>query len=566
MDNYHLKYLKYKMKYLELKGGANKFKINDDNIIYKSKKVKIIGISIDGNFYKIQEIEDPLLIHDAVPEEELIFDERDARVTRRAVDPRDKIILYFKTTNFDEIIEKHKLIVKDIIENPYDKYLNLRERLQKYGADADFPEFEGVIGYLTKTLFQNESIVTFFNKPEYSVLIEQLVNKLISIQIDGRFNYPYRATIYCIESMLELIDLYYRNTITYDKSKQINENIGPYYHIFRYRSYMITFTDSEFGIPNNIIFPTIANIGAVDLIKIRCVPILFMGVINEPIYIDQYLNSPLDFWAHDIQHSKRQIQETLRYYDNFIKHNQYFQRRTLFDIRTELDFYKYMEQYTKDTILPIIKINRLDTKEERALKAIKKLIIFEVVHEKAWPITEKSLCRNIPLRYDEFPVENIKLNEETNKISTFHYLFADPTTIGNVIGKIRSGFYDLTSDPKSYIVPKDFRTSQNVSKASLELLHEINCSKIPSFDYLLSLSTDRHAMQEMADVKQIDIPDIPAKSIPYPDDSEQNLYDDKLLYSIFTPKIGIKDKEKQDQLHKLDDVLGYDPTFEQLGK
>ena len=102
-----------------------------------------------------------------------------------------------------------------------------------------------------------------------------------------------------------------------------------------------------------------------------------------------------------------------------------------------------MEQYTKEIILPIIKINALDSREVRALKAIKKLIIFEVVHEKAWPITEKSLCRNIPLRYDEFPVENIKLNEETNKISTFHYLFADPTTIGNVIGKIRSGFYDF---------------------------------------------------------------------------------------------------------------------------
>jgi outer membrane protein assembly factor BamA len=78
------------------------------------------------------------------------------------------------------------------------------------------------------------------------------------------------------------------------------------------------------------------EINVTDLIKLRCVPILIMGVVDKPIYADQYLNSPLDFWAHDIQHSKRQIQETERYFDSFIKHNQYYQRRTVFDIITPI--------------------------------------------------------------------------------------------------------------------------------------------------------------------------------------------------------------------------------------
>ena len=78
-----------------------------------------------------------------------------------------------------------------------------------------------------------------------------------------------------------------------------------------------------------------------------------MGVVDKPIYVDQYLNSPLDFWAHDIQHSKRQIQETLRYYDVFIKHNNYYNRRTLYDIKTPNQFYKYMEKFTQDKIIPI---------------------------------------------------------------------------------------------------------------------------------------------------------------------------------------------------------------------
>ena len=93
-----------------------------------------------------------------------------------------------------------------------------------------------------------------------------------------------------------------------------------------------TSIDAEASSFYNIIFPTNAYIGATELIKLRCVPILIMGVSNKPVYVDQYLNTPLDFWAHDIQHSKRQIQETLRYYDCYIKHSEYYQRRVLFNI------------------------------------------------------------------------------------------------------------------------------------------------------------------------------------------------------------------------------------------
>lgn len=486
---------------------------------------------------------------------------RSARVEKRALNPREDIIRHYQTNNFDESIAKHTRFVKEVmIENPVKTYIDFKDRLRESGPDADFPEFEGVIGYLIKALFQDPEITSFFCSPNYIVLIEQLVNKLTSLQIEGRFNYPYRTTIYCIESMLELLDLYYRNTYKYDNTKPINENMGPYYHIFRYRSYMTTFTDSEFGIPNNIIFPTIVEIDVIDLIKLRCVPILIMGVVDKPIYADQYLNSPLDFWAHDIQHSKRQIQETLRYFDQFIKHNQYYQRRTLYNIRSELDFYKYMEKYTKEVILPIITINLGDSQEVQAQKAIIKMLIFEVVHEKAWPITEKSLCRNIQLRYDEFPVENIKL--VNGRITTFHYLFADPTTIGNVCGKLRTGFYDKTSSPNNFIVPIESRTSRNVALAANKLLELIGCEKIPSFEYLLALATDTSAMQEFTDIESIDLPnDPPNGPTLYPPDQAPKLYSDFNLSILFRPKIGTD----PNQLHKLDEVLGYDPTFELIG-
>lgn len=416
----------------------------------------------------------------------------------------------------------------------------LCNRLQIGGADSDFPEFKGVIGYLAKAVFQSK-ITAFLERPEYKVLLDQLANKLLGIQIEGRFNYPYRTTIYVMESMLELIDLYYR---TVEKTAEV----GPYYHTFCYRSYMTTFTDSKYGIPNNIIFPTFVSLGSLDFIKIRCVPILFMGITNEPIYVDQYVNTPLDFWAHDIQHSKRQIQETARYFDEFIKHNRYFTRRTLFDIKDELTFYKYMDEFTQREILPIITIVEGDSPEITAHKAIMKIIIFEIVHEKAWPITHKSICKIVTMRYDEFPVENIDLIDD--KIQAFHYLFADPTTIGNVVGKLRHGFYDKIHAVNNRIVPKEFRTSSHVAAAAKKLLMGVKCSKIPSDDYLLALATDRHAMQEFANVKGINIENIPAASVPYPKEPE-TMFDDSILYPTFHPVASVEDLERQNSLHKL---------------
>ena len=494
------------------------------------------------------------------------IDERGERVNKRTIQPKELIKNYFLSNDFQHKIEEHKRFVQYMIENPYEIYQNFKLRLTLHGADAEFPEFEGVIGYLVKAIFQTPEIIKCLEMPEYKVLLEQLLHKLLSLQIEGRFNYPYRSTIYCIENLLELLDFYYRNTDeSYkDESIPVNEKIGPYYHIFRYRSYMTTFTDSkEYGIPKNIIFPTCANINATSLIKLRCVPILIMGVSNKPVYVDQYLNTPLDFWAHDIQHGKRQIQETLRYYDLFIKHNQYFQRRTLFDIVTEDQFYKYMEDFIKKIIIPKITIQEEDNEETIAKKNIWRLIIFEVVHEKAWPITNLSLCRNIPLRYDEFPVENLTYDEKKNKITSFHYLFADPTTIGNVVGKIRTGFYDKTVKPNEKIIAIKYRTSSFVAKCAKLLMEEIiKCDNIPSNDYFLALATDRHAMQEFKDIKSIDLPDEPIEPQPYPE--EENLFDEDMLAITLEPKTNLDDIDEQDSLHKLTEVKDYDSTFEKL--
>lgn len=489
------------------------------------------------------------------------IDERNERVVKRAFKPKEDILQYLLTHDYTDSIRQHGEIINNIIENPIETYISFKERIEKDGCETSFPEFEGVVGFLIKGLFQNEKIYSWFNQDNRNILIDQLINKIIGLTIEGRFYYPYSSTIYVIENILELIDYFYRATYIKTEDIPINETMGPYYHIFRYRSYITTFLCSkEYGIPHNIIFPTHFNISATSLIKLRCVPILIMGVVDKPIYVDQYLNSPLDFWAHDIQHSKRQIQETVRYYDVFIKHNNYYKQRTLYDIKTPIQFYQYMHDFTVKKILPMIVINKAtDNDEIQAFKSIKRLIIFEVIHEKAWPITQPSLCRNISLRYDEFPVENIYLKDD--KIGAFHYLFSDPTTIGNVIAKLRHGFYDKSNDPKKYIIQKEYRTSANVARCAREIMEELGCSKIPPLEYFLSLATDKHALQEFQDLPPIDIPDDPISSVPYPEGNIENVYNDTDLMTKFIPVANPEDVLQQGSLHKKSHVDNYDPTI-----
>ena len=49
----------------------------------------------------------------------------------------------------------------------------------------------------------------------------------------------------------------------------------------------------------------------------------------------------------------------MRYYDVFIKHSNYYTRRTLYDLKTEDQFYAYMKNFTDKVIFPMISMKGL---------------------------------------------------------------------------------------------------------------------------------------------------------------------------------------------------------------
>ena len=330
---------------------------------------------------------------------------RDDRVDIRVGSPKEEILTVWKTKNYEPIIDEHKIFINNVYDNPLESYKIMRDKLDAQGPNASFQvEFEGVVAYLTKYLFQDKNCVEWLEKQP--LVSDQLIAALVGIQLETRFMYPYRTTIYVIQRMLSIIDRYHR--------EKPDQELPPYYHNFRYQYYMTLLTDVR---RNDIVMlPTCGNVSATGLIKIRCVPIHLLGVVNTPRYADQYWNSPLDFWAHDLNHARRTMLETDWYYDTQIKHRSYNTQRNYFSLPSKFEFYKEMADFTKNVILPIITINKswahrklikekieVDTVTKYELeeyiddgyKALMRLLIFEIVHEKAWPITTLSLLRNI---------------------------------------------------------------------------------------------------------------------------------------------------------------------------
>ena len=412
--------------------------------------------------------------------------EEEERIQRRAAGPRAIAMKMFTTKDYNPEIKEHEDIVATILENPYDSFITLRDRLRKYGATASFPEFKGVVAKLIQAIYQDPVNQAIINADQSLLALrEMLTHSLMAVQLEGRYVWPYKATILIIEEMLKFLDVITR------KKKPGN----PYYHNLRYRLYLTYLLDE--ACPEHVVFPTSYFIGSTFLIKARCVSIQWLGVVTDYSHADQYDNSPIDFWAHDIQHARRLIQEDQRYYDVVLKHIYYYTKRSTFDYIPKDLFYKEMCDYTK-SILQIIKPVKGDTEKERAYKNLKKLIIFEVIHEKGWPTTKFSFCRNVPLGFDVFPIETIIEGGVTGMRATDDK-FQDPTTLSNVYQKLRKGFYDKVTAPDAKIVNPAYRTAKHIAQAALEFLRQIDCKKQYTFEKMLALVQEPSGAEEFTE-------------------------------------------------------------------
>ena len=112
----------------------------------------------------------------------------------------------------------------------------------------------------------------------------------------------------------------------------------------------------------------------------RGVPICFVGLSTEFIYVDEFEQSPEEFFMHDCNHSWRMIQEDVLNLEKMqLSREQYF--------KTQSDF---IQEY-----LATIKISKHDSEIEKEIKKLKKIILFEIVHEDARPFMKDVICEYI---------------------------------------------------------------------------------------------------------------------------------------------------------------------------
>jgi hypothetical protein len=255
--------------------------------------------------------------------------------------------------------------------------------------------------------------------------------------------FPYAPTMRWIARAMDFLDLVYFSEHTESKSIQ-----GLY---FRDRfSYYYDYILAES--PKVYLFPTSVKIGATDLLTMGCSAIQPLGIEWKPVFVDEYMQSPCNFFWHDLNHARRIHQ-----------HNQ-----TLMD-----RFENWSEMYGYQTYV-CTQIMEL-CKSPRTYRRVIKMILFEVMHEDAIPWDWLSIWDDIMLGDGNcFPYEATTQDAQNNRRTVKYYAKSAPT-LATFYNKLRHEFFEQEIGLE-YIVDVRFRTLEHVVSAVIELLTFIKSS------------------------------------------------------------------------------------------
>jgi hypothetical protein len=414
--------------------------------------------------------------------------------------------------------------VKEILQNPVKKYLEYHKRIQKYGANAPFPEFKDAVNTLLESLTGDEFSQIIKAHPDLDYELKEVLTQIAHVNLKFEFEdeeaypyphpfsdpFPYRPTIDAIESALRLLDKLNR--------LQPGNNAVPLYHFDRYAYHR----HSLIADPEVIVFPTTADLNIYDLIRVRSVPIGFVGVVPNTIRVDRHFQSPLDFWYHDINHVRRMW--------GYIKN-----RSKLKKIETEGEktlFYKEMDDFIAHNIMPHIALSQtIENDEITAIKKLTGLIIFEILHESALTAEPEVILDEIlrasqkqpfehmvekakPSAHDNIenlrtPTGNIKSGistlENNQETVTIRFFFDRALSLlSNVYNKLNFGFYDDPENPIDEISPVEYRKAEHILAATKNVLSILGCTDIPTDEDLLELISSRKGSEEKFIYKAIE--------------------------------------------------------------
>ncbi len=408
--------------------------------------------------------------------------------------------------------------ISDIVKDPLGAYREMHDRLLAHGPNASFPEFKPAVDAIIDAITSERFSEVFEEHPDLLMEKHEVMTMLTHVNLTFVFDdpegihpyqipfsdpFPYRPTLEVIDAGLRLLDKLNRF--------EPGNRAVPFYHFDRYAYHKF----GIFGDPDTIVMPVAQELGFYDLVRVRSVPIGFVGVVTETIRVDRHWQSPLDFWYHDINHVRRMSEFfRLRIKEQGIKGSP----------EEIFTYYQQMDAFLAEKIAPFVVTTNKMSEAEIALRRMVQILVFEVVHESALTAEPHVIFREIMRASGPQPFEHMIAGEKKtldmeqfrtptgNIASGASVVEADPREtlvvryffdrslglLSTIFNKLNFGFYDDPEYPSDSVVPVKYRTQEVLLDAVFKLfeLCDIASSELPSRERVLELIADRQGSHE----------------------------------------------------------------------
>ena len=371
-----------------------------------------------------------------------------------------------------ELTYEETSFIRDIIHNPVQSYKLIQQRFiaNDNNVNTPMPELFPVVSKLLNKMFSDEINNACTTNTTLAGIRDKATISLRHVSLKNRVFCAYLPTIRAIFEAIAFFDVYSRekrNFYAGIKKDSIHEHNpatlpASSYHMYRYKYRM---DDLLSLIPKEIIIPTFESFTATDLMLVRCVPIRFVGLATDFLYVDEFEQSPEEFLMHDINHNWRMINEDKA----TIKKLGITQEELM------LETYEFSK-----LALANLKFKATDTTEQIELKKIKLIILFEIVHEDARPFLKSIINEYIQLKEGgQVPFEVPRIDPVTNYMDMVDTLDTGISTLSYVRNKLQYGFYDQVDNQSSELVEPSYRTAENIALAAYQLLIEYDATANP---------------------------------------------------------------------------------------
>jgi ADP-ribose pyrophosphatase len=417
------------------------------------------------------------------------------KIVSQAVDPSRKKAL----------VDAQRSFVTRIANSPLDSYHDFHNRLQKEGTNASFQEFGSMVEYLELELLSDPDVLRLCaENPALAMFRSMALNRLRSLPRD----FPYLPTVYAVERAVEFFDVVRR--------AQSPEPLPPIYHSAHYEYYLHSLMGE---LPDHITIPTIAELGVTDLLKVRGVPIGFLGVKTESVRVDGFWQTPYELFVHDANHARRMFQ--------------LLKERALELGLSLQEFVEQSAQFVKNVLLPLFIPKKGEDPSILALKQVTKMVLFEFLHEQSFAADPQVLTEQI-LRP---PQQRTPFERLVNDTEVVYYTEHRPTCLAYSYRKLTGDYYDEPTDRKKYIVAPEARTRENIVKASAGILQALGLREVPMASLWEYVRSDDFPNASFRKGLQEDIDRRPGETIPLGQEEDPSLQPLLLLKSQFQKTI-----------------------------